>query len=77
MLKDSLHPEKITKGNKRFKIEIMKDGYILSPVNNLLVMKAIDDLHLLQQVFQVLLVTIGMGIDPYILKKSGAPFYIQ
>ena len=54
----------------------MKDGHILGPVNDFLMDEAANVLHLLQEIFQVLLIIIIVGIDPNILKKGRPSLYI-
>jgi len=77
MLNNGFHPEKITEGNKRFIIKIVKDRQVLGPVDEFLMDETVNVLHLLQQAFQILLIIITMGIHPNMLKKGGTCLNIQ
>jgi hypothetical protein len=45
MLHNVLHPEKITKGDQGFVIEIMKDRHVFGQVNDLFMNKTTDVVH--------------------------------
>jgi hypothetical protein len=72
MLNDRFHPEKIAEGNQRVIIEIMKQGYVFTPVNDLLLRVAAYILQLVDDIVQVFFITVFAGIDPYIPEKNGS-----
>ena len=77
MLHYCFHPKEIPERDQRLIIKIMENGHVFSKIDDLLMNKAVYIFYLFNQVGKIFFIAIILQIDPYVLEKSGAFFYIQ